>query len=58
MGDFSFEIVEHIGVLSTSAKGWTKEINKVSFSGRPAKLLWYNKYINSEVKRTYKIVIL
>lgn len=37
MGDFSFEIVEHIGVLSTSAKGWTKEINKVSFSGRPAK---------------------
>ncbi|MGI5949857.1 YdbC family protein [Peptoniphilus sp.] len=37
MADFKFEIVEHLGVLSESAKGWTKEINKVSFNDRPAK---------------------
>lgn len=37
MADFKFEIVEHLGVLSEDAKGWTKEINKVSFGGRPAK---------------------
>lgn len=33
MPDFKFEIVEHIGVLSTSAKGWTKELNKISWNG-------------------------
>lgn len=36
--DFSFEITEQLGVLSTNAKtGWTLEINKVSWGGRPAK---------------------
>ena len=28
MADFKYEIVEHIGVISESAKGWTKELNK------------------------------
>lgn len=37
MADFKFEIVEHLGVLSESVKGWTKELNKVSFNDRPAK---------------------
>ncbi|OLR65319.1 YdbC family protein [Peptoniphilus porci] len=37
MSDFKFEIIEHLGVLSESAKGWTKELNKVSFNDRPAK---------------------
>jgi hypothetical protein len=37
MADITFEIVKHIGVLSESAKGWTKEINKVSWNNRPAK---------------------
>lgn len=37
MSDFKFEITEHLGVLSESAKCWTKELNKVSFNGRPAK---------------------
>ena len=32
-----FEIKEHIGVLSTSPKGWTKELNRVSWDGRDAK---------------------
>lgn len=37
MADFQFEIIEHIGVLSTSPKGWTKELNMISWNGRPAK---------------------
>jgi len=32
-----FEIVKHIAVLSESAKGWTKEINLISWNDRPAK---------------------
>ena len=35
--EISFEIVEHIGVLSTSSKGWTKELNLVSWNGREPK---------------------
>lgn len=35
--EISYEIVKHIGVLSTSAKGWTKELNLVSWNGREAK---------------------
>ena len=35
--EFSYEIQEEIAVLSTSAKGWTKEINKVSYNGGAAK---------------------
>ena len=37
MADITFEIVEELGVLSTSAKGWTKELNLVSWNGRPPK---------------------
>jgi len=32
-----FEITENIGVLSAGAKGWTKELNLVSWNDRPAK---------------------
>ena len=35
--DFSFEITEKIAVISTSKGGWTLELNKVSWGGRPAK---------------------
>lgn len=35
--EFSFEITEQIAVLSTSKSGWTLELNKVSWGGRPAK---------------------
>ncbi len=31
--EVKFEIKEHIGVLSESAKGWTKELNIVSWNG-------------------------
>ena len=32
-----FEITENIGALSSGAKGWTKELNLVSWNDRPAK---------------------
>ena len=38
MADFQFEIIEHIGVLSTSPKGWQKELNMVSWNGGLPKL--------------------
>ena len=30
MADIKYEIVEQIGVISESAKGWTKELNEKS----------------------------
>ena len=33
MSDFSFEIIEEIGVLSENAKGWKKELNLISWNG-------------------------
>lgn len=35
--EIPFEIIEHIGVLSTGSKGWTKELNLVSWNGREPK---------------------
>ena len=37
MAELKFEITERIGVLSESAKGWTKELNKVSWNEREPK---------------------
>jgi hypothetical protein len=37
MADITFEIKESLGVLSESAKGWTKELNLVSWNGREPK---------------------
>ncbi|MGT2667563.1 YdbC family protein [Streptococcus rifensis] len=37
MAEFSFEIVEKLLVLSENEKGWTKELNRVSFNGAEAK---------------------
>ena len=33
MADIKYEIIEQIGVLSKSPKGWTKELNKISWNG-------------------------
>ena len=33
MADFKYEIVEQIGVISESSKGWTKELNLISWNG-------------------------
>ncbi len=35
--DFSFEIVEKLGILSETKGGWTVELNTVSWGGRPPK---------------------
>ncbi len=35
--DFRFTIVKHYGVLSTSSRGWTKELNSVSWNDKPPK---------------------
>lgn len=35
--DFTFTITKKIGTLSENAKGWTTELNMVSWSGRDAK---------------------
>ena len=37
MADIKYEITKHIGVLSESAKGWTKELNLVSWNDREPK---------------------
>lgn len=37
MADLKFEITEHIAVLSESPKGWTKELNMISWNGREPK---------------------
>jgi len=37
MPEITYEIVKKIGVLSTTEKGWSKEINLVSWNGRDAK---------------------
>lgn len=37
MAELKYEIVEHLGVISESAKGWTKELNLVSWNDREPK---------------------
>ena len=37
MADIKYEITKHIGVLSENNKGWTKEINLVSWNDRESK---------------------
>ena len=37
MAEFEYEIIETIAVLSQSPKGWTKEINIISWNGREPK---------------------
>ena len=37
MSKINYEITKKIGVLSTSAKGWTKELNLISWNGNAPK---------------------
>ncbi|WP_270941111.1 YdbC family protein [Romboutsia lituseburensis] len=37
MADIKFEIHEEIGILSDSSKGWTKELNIISWNGNTPK---------------------
>ena len=35
--EFSYEILEELAVLSENARGWRKELNLISWNGRPPK---------------------
>lgn len=37
MDELKYEITKELGVLGEGSKGWTKEINMVSWNDRPAK---------------------
>ena len=37
MSDIKYEIIEQLGVLSESEKGWKKELNLISWNGREPK---------------------
>lgn len=37
MADFKYDIVETIGTISESPRGWTKELNRISWNGREPK---------------------
>lgn len=37
MAEIKYEVVEHFGVLSESAKGWKKELNHISWNGAAPK---------------------
>lgn len=37
MADIKFEIIETAGLLSESTKGWTKELNLISWNDKEAK---------------------
>lgn len=37
MADIKFEIKKELGIISESAKGWTKELNLISWNGAAPK---------------------
>ena len=37
MADITFEITKELGIISENAKGWTRELNMVSWNGHDAK---------------------
>ena len=37
MPEIKFEIIKNIGTFSESSKGWTKELNLISWNGREPK---------------------
>jgi len=37
MAEFKYEIIKEIGVLAESNKGWTKELNLISWNGAAPK---------------------
>lgn len=38
MADIKHEILETLGIISTSPKGWTKEVNLIRWNDKPAKI--------------------
>ena len=40
MPEIKYEITEHLGVISETARGWTREVNMISWNGREPKLMF------------------
>lgn len=38
MAEFEYTIVDELGILSSSQKGWNKELNLVAWNGKEPKL--------------------
>ena len=38
MPEIKYEITEHLGVISETARGWTREVNMISWNGREPKI--------------------
>ena len=38
MPEIKYEIVENLGVISETARGWTREVNLISWNGREPKI--------------------
>ena len=38
MPEIKYDITEHIGVISETARGWTREVNLISWNGREPKI--------------------
>ena len=36
--DFKYEIIKSIGIIGEGTRGWKKELNYISWNGRPPKL--------------------
>jgi hypothetical protein len=36
--EIKYEITEHLGVISETARGWTREVNMISWNGREPKV--------------------
>lgn len=37
MAEFKYEIIKELGVISEGARGWTKELNLISWNDKPPK---------------------
>ena len=38
MPEIKYEVTEHLGVLSETTRGWTREVNMISWNGREPKI--------------------
>ncbi len=38
MPEIKYEITEHLGVISETSRGWTREVNMISWNGREPKI--------------------
>lgn len=38
MPEIKYEVTEHLGVISETPRGWTREVNMISWNGREPKV--------------------